>query len=403
MLRRFRPKIPDIPGRPFWIHACSIGEIEIARTLVAELTERFPKHPVLVTASTPTGLKRARRLFPGRSTYFPFEWPPAVSRFVKRVNPAALLLIETELWPLVLQASAARAVPVAIVNGRISDSSFPGYLRARPMLAPLLRRAVDRVASQSQADGDRFVRLGVPRDRVAACGNIKVDATVPRSESDRDVWRRTLGIPSRAGVVVFGSTHPGEEALAMQCWEALASAGSTVWLIVAPRHIERAAEARSALRRGPATLRSRLGNTPDEADRGILVLDTHGELRASYAIATVAVIGGSFYPGIGGHNPLEPAAEGVATVFGPYMDNFAEAAASLVEGNGAIQVDGPDTLPETLVGLLADESRRSVIGRRGREIVEHARGATRRSVDHIEKSLTTPYKTECDSTATIQR
>ena len=389
LLERFRPVIPDgllsSGERPIWLHACSVGEVNVAAPIAEALHGRWPNIPLLATVSTVSGQQQAAtQMQRWPRTYLPFDHPLCVARFFERAQPRILVLVETELWPNLLMEARRRDVPVALVNGRLSKRHYPRYQRMGGLLRPGLA-GIRLAAMQSECDAERARQLGVNPEVVRVTGNTKFDgAPSPPAADVSDSVRSECGLADGAPVVVFGSTRPGDEALAARCREALRSSHAGVAVIAAPRHVQRASEAAKAFSGVLARFRSerRAGNGEEE-EEPVLILDTVGELSQFYALATIAVVGGSFYPGVGGHNPIEPAALGVPVVFGPHMDNFRGPARILLEAGGAVQADAPARLPEVLARLLGDREERMAMGRRARAAVDANRGAIARTMDHL--------------------
>jgi len=313
---------------------------------------------------------------------FPLDHPLTVRRFFDQLQPRALLLVETELWPGVLACAHERRVPVALLSGRLSDDRANAYRRVAALWRPVIR-PITVAAMQSATYADRIAELGLDRGRISITGNIKYDA-VPTASSpkERAALRAQLGIAPDAPVLVFGSTREGDETLAARCYAYLRKHIPGLRLIVAPRHLDRLEAAQSALSEFPQLRRSALPAGMVGGDP-VLILDTHGELGSIYGVAQIAVVCGSFYPGVNGHNPIEPAAQGVAAVFGTYMRNFADIAAQLLDGCGAVQVDSPESLPEFLATLLADAPGRTAIGESGARVVHSNQGAIQRTLDAV--------------------
>jgi len=319
-------------------------------------------------------------------TWFPFDHPAAVRRFFDAVRPSALVLIETELWPNVVREAGIRKVPVIIVNGRISDKHFPRYQRFHFFFKKVFQ-GITAAGVQSRRYAERLAILGVDPSRITITGNTKFDAVTAVVDSEKqNQIRAECGFAADAPVLLFGSTRPGDEALAAECWKSLREKFPTLRLVVAPRHLDRIEEALAPFAE-PVRRRSEIlaGRIP--AGERVFFLDTLGELNSFYALATVAVVGGSFYPGVNGHNPLEPAALGVPAVFGPYMSNFAEPSQVLLDAHGAVQVAAPEDLLAVLQDLLDDSQKRSVIGENGRAAVVENQGAIVRTVELIASLL----------------
>jgi len=358
--------------------------------MLRALQARWPNKGIVLTASTQTGLALARDRSLVPVTWFPLDHPRSVAGFFSRMRPAALVLVETELWPGVLARAHAWGVPVALVSGRLSDAHARAYARSRGLWRGVLR-PIAAAAMQSQVYADRIASLGVDPARIQVTGNIKYDATPPKlTEAEREQVRRSLGIASGAPVVVFGSTHAGDEAVAAACWQNLRVRFPELRLIVAPRHLDRIEAARQAIGDVPHVLRSTLSASAGDAGAPVILLDTHGELGRVYGIANAAVMGGSLYPGVDGHNPLEPAAQGVATVFGPHMRNFTDIAVPLVECGGAVQVSGPDDLAPALAAFLDNPADARRAGEAGLNLVRASQGAIARTLDFIAPALGLP-------------
>jgi 3-deoxy-D-manno-octulosonic-acid transferase len=382
-LARFRPVVPSFNRGPLWVHACSVGEVTTAIPMLRALLERWSGMPVLLTASTPAGLALARREAPAPVAWFPLDHPLSVRGFFTRLRPRGLVLVETELWPAVLASAHARRVPVVLVSGRLSDRRARSYRRMAALWRPVVR-PIAAAAMQTPVFAERMAALGLDRARIAVTGNIKYDAAPAAcTPEERAALRGSLGIAEAAPVLVFGSTRPGDEALAARCWASLSARFPGLRMIVAPRHLDRIGEVRAAFSGVPHVLRSTLAEGAAPGGAPVVLLDTHGELRRVYSVATVAVVCGSFYPGVNGHNPIEPAAQGVAAVFGPHMRNFEDIAAPLIERSGAVQTRSPEELPGTLTALLEDGPRRARIGAAALEVVRLNQGAIARTLDFI--------------------
>ncbi len=341
----------------------------------------------MVTASTRTGMGIARKSFPEHTVaWCPFDAPQAVREFFAQSGPRILVLAETELWPNLIVEAARRSVPVVVVNGRLSDKHEGRYRRFHGLFEELLP-LLTAFGVQDENYAQRFAALGADPKRIAVTGNLKFDAvSTSVSARQRARLRAEIGIPEGARVLIFGSTRPGDEALAASCWRMLRGLLPDLRLIIAPRHTERAEAIISAF---GETLprRSLAGVLRPSLDTRVTLLDTTGELVSFYSVADVAVIGGSFYPGVNGHNPLEPAALGTTTVFGAYMSNFAGPAKTLLDANGAIQVPEPEQLGAVLLDLLEDQAKRRGYGTRGRKAVLDNAGVVAHNVELIARVL----------------
>lgn len=366
--------VPEpFPGRPLWIHAVSVGEVGVAATLVRALPAELP---LLVTTITPTGQARARALLQGRArvAYLPLDLEGPLRRFLAEVEPRALLLAEGDYWPLLLAHLARRDIPVAVINGRVSDRSFPRLAwlaRRAPWAADLFFGRVARFGMQSAADRDRLLALGVPAERVAVTGNLKYETPAPRpvAELEGEVVRLAAGRP----VLVAGSTMAGEEEAVLEAF-GRATAAHAALLILAPRHPERFGEVERLLaRRGIAALR-RSALPGEGGPVEVLLLDTVGELAGLYARARGAFIGGTL-AATGGHNPLEAARFGVPVVVGPSMENFREMAAEFDARAAWARVRDAAALGAVFQRWLAEPAAARELGARGQAVVEANRGA----------------------------
>ncbi len=383
---RFAPEVPSFRARPLWVHACSVGEVNTALPLLDVLAERFPAMPLVLSVSTAAGHALARERCALPVVWCPFDHPRVVSRFLAGMQPRGLVLVETELWPNLVRECVRRAVPVIVANARLSDKHFPRYRRLSFFWRETFQ-SLGAVSAQSEVHAKRFQALGVPEDRVRVTGSTKFDSVVNAVDpTERKRLRRSCGIPPDVPVLVFGSTRPGDEALAASCWRTLRDAVPGLRLIVAPRHAARMDEVLTCFDE-PVIRRSTLAGAARVGEEHILIVDTVGELVRFYSLATVAVVGGSFYPGVEGHNPIEPCALGVPTVFGPFMANFLEPARTLLAASGAIQVESPHALCGVLRRLLLNASEARQLGTRARKAVLDNRGAIHRNVDLIGTAL----------------
>jgi len=375
-LATVRPRWAASPGgqQPvdLWLHAVSVGEVAVAATLARGLPADLR---LLVTTITPTGQARAEALFAGRAqvAYLPFDLRPAIGRFLRRFAPRALVLIEGDYWPLLLHEARRRALPVAVVNGRVSDRSFARLRRLRCLLAPLFG-PVARFGMQTPADAERLRSLGVAAERLAVTGNLKFESPLPPPlpALEADLARLADGRP----IFVAGSTMAGEEEAVLA---ALAAAGpDRALLLLAPRHPERwpavFALAQSAF--PEAVRRSAL---PDRGRPPLVLLDSLGELAALYRIAAGAFIGGTLVA-TGGHNPLEPARFGVPVAVGPSMENFREIAERFDRAAAWRRVRQASDLSAVFAEWLADPEARRRLGEKGRALIEENRGALAESV-----------------------
>jgi 3-deoxy-D-manno-octulosonic-acid transferase len=376
-----------------WVHAVSVGEVLAVSRLVKTLDAALPEYFIAISTTTRTGQELARERF-GRSRVFycPLDLPWAVRAYLHALRPRLLVLAETEFWPNLLSGCFRRQIPVAVVNARISDRSWPRYRRLRWLWKPFLGR-LSRVLAQSETDAVRLKAIGCRPQRVSVSGNLKFDV---RAAEEADATRQLKALAPDMRLIVAGSTLEGEEAALLEAWPRLLEADPRLVLVLAPRHPERfgavaALLARSGFswvkrsdwraepRSGPAVALKPL-------DSGeIVLLDTIGELASVYSLASVAFVGGSLIPA-GGHNPLEPAQFGVPIAIGPHYANFRSITDDL-RTHDAVRIAAKQDLAVALVGLLRDRTAAQAMGARAKQVFDQQAGATVRCVDALRELL----------------
>lgn len=371
---------PKVAGRPVWVHAASVGEVQVAAVLVKGLRTRFPSVPVLVTTFTPTGAARARALGPGiASRYLPYDLPGSVHRFFERVQPRLAVILETELWPTLYRQCQRRSVPLVIASARLSARSAGRYRHFGGLLKETLASAT--IAAQSEADAERFRSLGAAGARTRVIGNLKFDFTPPPEIASRGQALRER-IAAGRPIWVAGSTREGEEAILVEAHPRVRTAHPRALLVLAPRHPERFAEVAAELAAQGVDFRKRSEGVATTDTTEVLLLDALGELLEFYAAADVAFVGGSLVPA-GGHNLLEPASLGKPIVTGPHQFNGEEIARLLVERGAAAIVRDAGELSARVGAWLSDAAERERVGAAGRAAVESNRGALERLLDLI--------------------
>jgi 3-deoxy-D-manno-octulosonic-acid transferase len=368
-------------GKPvIWLHAVSVGEVMAATRLVEELREEMPGWVIAVSTTTETGQSLARQRLGAESPvfYLPLDFAVVVRRYLKVVGPRLLVLMESELWPNLLQECRRAGVPVAVVNARVSDRSFPRYMRLKRLWQPLLAM-VEVFLAQSEETAERLVTMGVPADRVRTLGNLKFD--VREREMSPLVGMVRDRLPAKAVVVVCGSTLEGEERTLLEAWPEVVAAEPTAVMVLAPRHPERfdGVAALVASWRLTVVRASEFRERPVALERGgVLVLDTIGDLATMYSLGRVAFVGGSLVAG-GGHNPLEAAQFGVPVVMGGSYENFREIVERM-RAEDAVRVVRHEALGDVLVEVLGNRKDARGMGERGRAVFEAQAGATARMV-----------------------
>lgn len=381
-LRHFRERIglgEVEQSSPIWIHAVSVGEVAAAAPLLRRL-HHLGIAPLLLTTTTVTGREHAQRLVGDISAlrYLPLDLPFVVGGLLDRLQPRLLVLMETELWPNLVDACHLRDVPVVLVNGRLSARSASGYRKVRPLIRALLE-GLTWLAAQTEDDANRFRELGMPTNRMSVTGSMKFDVMLPAHAGDELKARRVAFAGTRP-VWIAASTGDGEEEVVLDAFQVVREAVPDVLLVLAPRHPHRADEiARLCCRRG-VTVRRRteaLDGPATGIAAAVYLLDTLGELMDVYALADVAFVGGSLN-GSGGHNVLEPAALSVPVLVGPDTHNFEEITQALVEAKGAYRVHNATEMGEVVAAMLQDHERRHRDGAAARAFFAARGGATER-------------------------
>ncbi len=377
---------PAIAGPVIWVHAVSVGEVQAAQPLVAQLRRRHPAYKVLLTTVTPTGAARARLLFGDQVLlrYVPFDLPGAVKRFFDRVQPRLAMILETELWPNLYGECGRRSVPLVLASARVSPRSVGKYRRLTSLFRKTLSYGIV-IAAQSEPDAERFRSIGAAPERTHVTGNIKFDFQPPEGIEALGRRWRDENLPGRP-VWVAGSTHEGEEAIVLDAHRQVLERFPDALLILVPRHPQRFDVVRHLLakRHEAVTFRSS-GNTPPPGTR-VLLGDTMGELMKFYAAADVAFVAGSLVP-IGGHNLLEPASVGLPVLTGPHNFNGEEIAGLLVDAGAALVVSDTRELAEAVTRLLGDAELRKVMGTAGKAVLDSNRGALDRLLTLVDPLL----------------
>jgi len=355
--------------------------VRAARSLLDALADEGS--PVVASTVTTSGRDLLRSLRPGVPCGLaPLDHPWVVRHALGRVQPAALVLVETELWPCWIYAAASRRVPVMVASARISDRSLPRYQRVGALLRPLLG-CLAAVGARTPADAARFVALGVPEERVEVTGDLKLEPPA----QPQTLAPALDAVLANTPLLVAGSTHLGEEEVALDALDRALAHGHSLALVLAPRHPERAGTVASRVaRRGRAVhRRSRLGSEPLRAGE-VLVLDSLGELPAVYGRALVAFVGGTLAP-VGGHNLLEPVQQGIPALFGPHTENARSSAELLLRaGAGRRVTDAPD-LANVVEEALRDPAAWRARAEAGHKALERHRGAAQRTVGLLERIL----------------
>ena len=371
LLERLRP-LPRMPEGTVWVHAASVGEAEAAAPLISSLVERGV--PVIATALTVNGRARLRARLPRvPARLMPLDLPGLVQLSLARANVAVVVLIETELWPLLIAAAHARGTRVVIAGARLSDRTFPRYLGLRPLFAPLLAR-VDSVGAKSELDRERFVALGAPVERASVIGDLKLDRPAPPEPTPALVAALGPG-----PFVLGGSTHPGEEEALIAAWKRLRAEGAKdLRLLLVPRHPERASEVLRTVRRFGASVALRSFGA---ASADVVVVDSVGELASLYHLAEIVFVGGTLAH-VGGHNFVEPVQAGRIALHGPHVENQRTQVDLLAPLGVLRRIENAADLERALVTLWADPERNAPAQLAAAKLEAH-RGATVRTLERV--------------------
>jgi 3-deoxy-D-manno-octulosonic-acid transferase len=351
--------------------------------LVNRLSTAFPQHRVMISTTTDTGQRLARQRFGEENVfYFPLDFMFAVRRWLRALKPTLVVIAETEFWPNFLRSTHSYGAKVAIVNARISDHSFPGYLRWKRLIAPVLQ-IPSLFLAQTDQDAARLREIGAPPSRIFTIGNLKYDVPPPPAPPVVAELRQSLG--GARPVLVCGSTVEGEETLLLGAFTNILANHAGAVMLLAPRHPRRFEQVERLLRelKLPFWRRSKYSGGPLRG--GVLLVDTIGELSALYALADIAFVGGSLVPR-GGHNIIEPAQHGVPIVVGNHTENFREIV-RFFQSQDAVRVVGPAELPLTLLHLIENDAERAALGERAAQALELQRGATRRTLERLKSLL----------------
>jgi 3-deoxy-D-manno-octulosonic-acid transferase len=369
-----------------WFHAVSVGEVNLLRLIIQRLTAARPAWAIVVSTTTRTGYEVAKRRFPQFSVFYcPLDFSWAVARAMRRVRPSCLVLAELELWPNLLRAARDIGAATAVINGRLSQTSFRRYSRLGPRLASRLF-PLDLVAAQSQEYGWRFAAVGIARGNVHVTGSMKFDGLRGDREHPEVAGLRALaGLARDDFVFLAGSTQEPEEPLAIETFRQLSPSHPRLKLIIVPRHPERFERVARLLGESglPWRRKSELSAGAGGADESrVLLVDTVGELSAWWGTADAAFVGGSI-GNRGGQNMLEPAAYGASVCFGPNTRNFREIVELLLDRNAAVVVHSGAELTAFVRRAIEDPPWAEALGRRARELVAAQAGATDRTRDLV--------------------
>ena len=387
--RRWAERLGFISSSPsldgIWIHSVSVGETLAAVPLVKRIQTDYPDLPVTITTMTPTGSEQVRKNFADSvfHVYIPYDLPTAVGRMLNKIKPRLLVVMETELWPNLIDQCHRRDIPVVIANARLSERSAVGYGKLASLVQPMLKQ-LSLVVAQAEADCQRFERIGMDADRTVVSGNIKFDISLSEEiKSDANLLRAAWGLDvSGRKVWIAASTHDGEEPILLAAFQRLLVDHPSLLLLIVPRHPERFNEVEKCCNQQNLNVLRFSSQQPCTTEIQVVIGDTMGELMRFYGVADIAFVGGSLVE-TGGHNLLEAAAWQLPIISGPYLFNFTEVDNLLSDAGALIKVSSEQELAEKVDELLGDTELSNKMGRAALGVIEQNRGSLERLYEPI--------------------
>ena len=370
-----------------WVHAVSVGEIYVALRFMKAYRAEHPDAYFALSTTTSTGHAIARKELDPSDVlfYFPVDLPVIIKKVLRIINPVRLVLVEGEFWPNLIRLADQQGIPVALINGRMSERSAKGYRKLKSLTADVLRR-IDPICVQGEVDAERMIGIGAPSENVHVMGTVKFDVAErdPSGEKVAEEIMRKMHVPDDAVVLLGGSTWPGEETVLCELYKKLKAKNEKLFLILVPRHVERADEVIQTLEEQGLSFirRSQIDGLKEAGKPDVLFVDTTGELRNFYSVADIIFVGKSLTEH-GGQNPIEPAMYGKAVVVGPNMENFPTVMDKFLKHQAIQQVDGVEALGAVVDRLILDPSLRESLGKRASEVVIANRGVIERTVERL--------------------
>lgn len=383
--------VPAAQAPRVWLHAVSVGEVNLLAPIMAELTRRG-EFEFAISTTTETGFELARQKYPQHLVFFcPFDFSWAIRRTLENLQPKLIVLAELELWPNWTRLAKQARVPLVVVNGRLSAKSFAGYRRWRPIVSGIFGR-LDLVLAQSVEYAERFIALGTPADRVKVTGNVKFDNVDPeRGRAQAVGFATQLQLLPGQPLLVGGSTQPEEELMLLAAFGKLRVEFPDLKLVLVPRHPEKVSILEAALRASPWSYRFRSGRTHRGGDASVdvMVVDVIGELAAWWTLASVAYVGGSL-GSRGGQNMIEPAACGSVVCFGPNTQNFKDVVELLSGSDAATVISCEADLVSLTSRALCEPEWARERGTRAAQLVASHRGAASTTAECLRQLLLEP-------------
>ncbi len=373
-----------------WVHAVSVGEIYVVLRFMRAYRAAHPEARFALSTTTSTGHAIGHKEIDPRDVlfYFPVDLPVIMNKVLRIIDPVRIVLVEGEFWPNLIRLADKRGIPISLINGRMSEKSFKGYRKLKPLTADVLRR-IAPVCVQGTVDAERLIGIGARPESVHVMGTVKFDVAErdPAGEQVAQETMRAVHVPDDAIVLLGGSTWPGEEAVLCELYKKLKAGNEKLFLVIVPRHVERTDEVIQCLEEQGLSFvrRSQLEGPALSHTEGpdVLLIDTTGELRNFYSVADIIFVGKSLLEH-GGQNPIEPAMYGKAVVVGPNMENFPAVMEEFLRHEAIRQVDGVEALGSTVDMLILDPSTRESLGQRAAAVVTENRGAIERTVKRLD-------------------
>ena len=372
-------------GKPLVVHCASVGEVLAAAPLIKALQKQHPQLNILITCNTPTGREQIINQFKNTvaCSYLPMDFAFSTARFLKRINPQALCILETELWPNLMAISHKKNIPVLVLNARLSEKSQQGYQKV-PKLTQIIMRSITVLASHNKKDAERFIELGLPPSKSHVTGSIKFDIS-PSNEQLASVANLKAQYKTQERFVwVAGSTHPLEHEMILNAHQQLLKKHPNSLLVIAPRHPEQFDKVANTLAQSPLSFSSRSNNNYQKEQ--VLLADTLGELQCLYGAGNVSYVGGSLIRR-GGHNPLEAAAFSVGVITGPHTYNFDHIYPEIIKLKGAVVVENTDELATQLINLSQNTKACQTLGNKAQQCVLKNQGAIKKTLTIINQYL----------------
>ena len=386
-MERFGFIKPIRSNHTLWVHCVSVGETIAATPFIKALITKYPHKEIIITSTTPTGSAQVKKQF-GNSVhhcYMPYDTPSFIKRFIKRAHITFCIFMETELWPNTLKICKQKSLPVMLANARLSERSMHGYLRFKKSTFNMMQ-CLSVVAAQSDADGKRFLKLGLPKEKLLITGNIKFDLTLPIDIHTQGKELRNNWHANDRPVFIAASTHDGEEIIILDAYQQLLKSHPNLLLILVPRHLERFDTVNTLCNAYKLkTVRHSTKETVT-ATTQVILGDTMGELLRLYATSDIAFVGGSLND-TGGHNLMEPAALGLPIISGPSLRNFAVMHNLLTEAQAICIVNNAEELSQNITNLIDNKPLQEQMGNAAKQVIEENKGAIAKNVEWVSQAF----------------